>query len=533
VAESRTAVPAIDKILSPFSGVPKFVPSEGSLADLNAWNQQQIAAQQPAAPAPTPSSTAEYDAAAQKVAAENAARAAQQQANDAKFQQDVAALGVGSPIKPGSHPVSVTVAPQAPMAPTQTPSPTPGPASPPPPAFSEQTTTTFTPGVHIPQAIKDQKSAALDAASAAQVEQNRVQAEEARQTSLVLQERNNALEKKNKDDLAEAQVIREEANGAHQKFLGLVDEYNKNKTTDPRGFYKKGGVGVGILAAIAQGLGQFGAAMTRSPNAAAQIIQDAINADIRSQEQEIQNKREGVQLQGNVVNYFRQKGLDQEQRARAGRIAITDAAIAKLDELAAKTKNESFLARAGEIKANLLAAKAQEAEKNFIQEQGRAVTQRTRAPAQGMSVDDQVKLNGLKVDVPQVDPKTGKETGYRTYMARSKEDAEKIRQAFVVRNEIKSNLGRMSQLVQDHWQSVPGTTGKKKVETVMNDLRTQFGVLRHLGALSDQDFVVASQLGDPTALSQPDFQTQALITDFNQRLDSMVDAEMKGRGMYR
>lgn len=79
------------------------------------------------------------------------------------------------------------------------------------------------------------------------------------------------------------------------------------KDINPDNFWQSKGVGNQIASAIAVGLGAFGAALSKTPNYALQIIDGAINRDIAAQEQNINKKFKEVEGFRNQLrdNYLR------------------------------------------------------------------------------------------------------------------------------------------------------------------------------------------------------------------------------------
>lgn len=70
---------------------------------------------------------------------------------------------------------------------------------------------------------------------------------------------------------------------------------------DPERIWKEKGTGAQIVAAIAQALGAFGQGLTGGPNAAADIINDAINRDLEAQRSEIEAARGDVEGQEGLL----------------------------------------------------------------------------------------------------------------------------------------------------------------------------------------------------------------------------------------
>lgn len=84
-----------------------------------------------------------------------------------------------------------------------------------------------------------------------------------------------------------------------------VDEY-RSAHVDPSRVAKGRGIGGTVLAAIAMGLGAFGASITHGPNYAMQILDKQVDDDIRAQEGEIAKKGKAVDIKGNNVAAYRQ-----------------------------------------------------------------------------------------------------------------------------------------------------------------------------------------------------------------------------------
>lgn len=132
-----------------------------------------------------------------------------------------------------------------------------------------------------------------------------------------------------------------------------VQEYDDNKTVNPNRHADRMGIGGRILATIGQAFGAFGSALTHSPNYAQQMIERAVDADIRAQEQDIAARGHAVNMANNTVAMFRQKGLDNQASLAATRLQMLQASGAKIDEIMASTKNPQILAAGAQMKAGL------------------------------------------------------------------------------------------------------------------------------------------------------------------------------------
>lgn len=372
--------------------------------------------------------------------------------------------------------------------------------------------------------IEQKALAAQDALTNAQVQQNTLLAEQAKAQATEIAAANQRAATQQAYDAEQTQAKQAEMQKA-------VDDFNTNKTINPNRAMERMGVGGRILATIGQAFGAFGAAITHSPNFAQQMIERAIDADIKAQENDIAARGHAVNMANNTVANFRQKGLDNQASMAAARLQMLQASSAKVDEIVAGTKNPQTLAVGQQLKAGL-----EKSYNDTLMHYGQQQVSTTRAnPATAgqKSVEDQTKLRALEVDLPQIDPKTGKDTGKsKTYMAKSAADAEKIRQAVVVAGSIKKNIATLRDFMKG---SMIHSAGKNaaKIDTAADDLRTQFGVLRSLGALSDKDYKIASQIGDPSSMFQRDSTTYELMDSFENRTSATLESELRGRGLIQ
>jgi hypothetical protein len=368
-----------------------------------------------------------------------------------------------------------------------------------------------------------QQLEAAEAETAARVHQNKWLAAQAENNAIGLAAQNQAALAKQAEDNRRS----DEAKTQVQK---AVDDYNKNKTVNPNRAYERMGVGGRILATIGQAFGAFGSAITHTPNYAQQMIERAIDADIRAQEHEIAARGQLVNMANNRYAMFRQQGLDNQAAFAATKLSYLQAAQAQIDKITAASNNDIIKAKGAELKAGL----EQKAVDTLMAHGQMAITS---APAGALgggprTFEDQVKLEGMKVDIPQTDPKTGKETGTKTYMARSPQDAEKVREALVVRNSLKRDLADLKTIVTKESQSV-NPKSIARAEGKYKSIKTKLGVMYKLGALAEADLDLVSQLGDVTSMRQRDSTTVDLIGQLDKSLDNNFMAELTGRGIIK
>jgi hypothetical protein len=101
--------------------------------------------------------------------------------------------------------------------------------------------------------------------------------------------------------------VQEESKARHIRWLGEQHanemeqdrlEMAKDKPDYNRIF--RGRPVLGIMAAVAQALGAVGSAITHTPNAAAQIIQDRVDRDVMQQRADYEHKKESLQAKSSI-----------------------------------------------------------------------------------------------------------------------------------------------------------------------------------------------------------------------------------------
>jgi len=423
-------------------------------------------------------------------------------------------------------------APPPAAAPVPPPQPTPGPAA---PAIASQTETTRQmPLVETPEIkkLREQNVALRDK----QIEAIGVQTDTELKKNAVVTEQNRAAQieadRLQAKSIADAAHIEEQTRAATADWEAKRADRDANNKSDPEKFWKDKGVGAIVMGGIAEALGAFGSALTGGPNHASAILQRRVDASIRAQEQAIEGKNTAVKDAYNGVQHYINAGMSQQSAVRAARADLWERTANKIKSEISQFSNPDILAR-GEA---LIAAAKENANKELIAEQqsnqARIVRKTISGPAATaapLSVENQLKLKALEVNLPQVDPKTGKETGAIKVMAPSAEEAGKVREAQRVAGQMKRNLSVMAGLVANTSQSL-SPAAKKHVEKLNNQIILDEAVLAKLGALSESDRELASALGDPTAFSQRDSTTLGLIKDATANIDSRMHQHYKSLG---
>lgn len=101
---------------------------------------------------------------------------------------------------------------------------------------------------------------------------------------------------------------------------------------DPDRWMHSKSAGSRIGMALAMGLGQFGAAITHSPNAAMDIIQKEIDRDVDAQKQQAENSRAAVGQAANLYQLNRERLGDNERATLATQAALRQTRIAQLSK---------------------------------------------------------------------------------------------------------------------------------------------------------------------------------------------------------
>lgn len=431
-------------------------------------------------------------------------------------------------------PVVAAPPPVAAAAPVAQPTTTPPPPTPPvqqaptPAPMASQTETSVAVAPKLTPKEKQQSDEAFQASLRAVEAESELKAQKAIEVAGANEIRNRQLERQRLQDETDAAEIRKKTDEQAARIEKAIADHAAFAKTQP----KQPSLGEGLLGALAAGLGAFGSAMTGAPNSALAIIQKQADKRVADWEREFNTKKGAVDEAQNAYAFFRNKGLDQRAASTAARASILDRAAEKLDYIASSYSNPEILARKDVLKAGILENRVNTLNQQALNEQNKIVSKTISGPAAGPSLENQLKLNALQVDVPQKDA-SGKVIGTRTYTARSPADAEKVREALVIQDRVKRDAGRLRKLVNDHWQSIPGTTAKHLVSTLTDSLRADFGKLKGLGALSDKDYTLASQVGDTTSILQRDKTTNELLTQFEGGIDGMVEGELRGRGLIR
>lgn len=186
-------------------------------------------------------------------------------------------------------------------------------------------------------------------------EQSRVDAEVAQNSAVSAELKSRAaMQLANAQETERINAEREKV--AAQKVADVnkaVQNFNANSKINPNRYMENMGTGGRVLAAIAGAFGAFGSAITHSPNYAQQMIDRAIDADIKAQEHEVSALGQKVNFAQNQYASFRNQGLDADAARVATRQLKLQQSMSKIDEILANTNNDVLKAKGAQIKAGL------------------------------------------------------------------------------------------------------------------------------------------------------------------------------------
>jgi hypothetical protein len=112
--------------------------------------------------------------------------------------------------------------------------------------------------------------------------------------------------------------------------------------------------GSGVLMMLGMAAGAFGASLTKTPNFALTIVQNALDRDLEGQRENVRGKREAVSFAREMYQGFRDQGRDELESRMATRAAMYEAVATKVDALAqqagAGDRKAAYEAQARELR---------------------------------------------------------------------------------------------------------------------------------------------------------------------------------------
>lgn len=189
------------------------------------------------------------------------------------------------------------------------------------------------------------RSDAVDKSVQAQLEQNKVFQESARQKAEIQAE---TARKAQELEQRKAQA----ADAAIKDITMQSQRVQELSAIDPNHFYASKGTGDKIAMALGIALSQFGS--RGGPNQVLSFINSQIDRDIDAQKSAYDRARGNLDIANNLYNMNVKRYGDQLQGTLATRALLLDAAAAKQDQLVAGVQDKNILAKAQDMKGMLL-----------------------------------------------------------------------------------------------------------------------------------------------------------------------------------
>jgi hypothetical protein len=294
-----------------------------------------------------------------------------------------------------------------------------------------------------------------------------------------------------KDAAASIRIANAERDAYVQRELKALDESASaiKAKVDPGRYWKEAGTAGQIGLALSMALGQLGAALTRSENAAMRIIEHAIDNDIKAQQIDIETSKDAYNAKRN--NFAQNLAMfgDKERAILATRANALDALKAQLDANVAKLGTPEAEARAAKLEAQInderAKIKAEFAEKTHdkvvqSQTQQWSPAQYAGGPGSGpppKSIKDLIQLDdGTALNVPD-DKRRAIASEKLGAISEIKEViAEAVTLREVLKKESLTDVG-----------SADYRAAYKRLEKLSSDLAAKESVLNQQGALAKEE----------------------------------------------
>lgn len=260
---------------------------------------------------------------------------------------------------------------------------------------------------------------------------------------------------------------------------------------DPKAYWQDKGTLGKIGAAIAIGLGQFGASMKGGPNGALQIIQAGIDRNIAAQQANIAQAGKAYDIKSNLYARNLQEFGDKERAILATKINYLDQVAGMVDAQKAVAKSVDADAAALDLKKRIFDERAQYADQFAKLTHTQVAEQQNEHFVPTQVVGGAPGQKGLE---DRYVPTLG---GY----ARSSAVAEKINAKGAVRMQMSENLRQIHSLM-DEAKKLSSSNPKEylrlkeideQIQSLTADTLQQSNVMRGQGAMSEGDKAVTEQ----------------------------------------
>ena len=187
---------------------------------------------------------------------------------------------------------------------------------------------------------------------------------------------------------AQANALRQEEGAKRRAAVEAkaVEASEAAQNLDANRLMKGGG---GVMFSIAAALGAFGASLTKGPNFALQIMQDALDRDLETQREGVRGKKEDASFAREMYDGFRAEGQDELSAKMSTRAAMLDAFATKIDAVSAGARGRDEKAKGQQEATNF------RLEANRLKEQVQEAAARPQGGGKGV---DLLKIQGQMLD---------------------------------------------------------------------------------------------------------------------------------------
>lgn len=254
-----------------------------------------------------------------------------------------------------------------------------------------ETATQTTKGIQVPKELQDGVNNTLKAKITAEQHKADVEATYAGMQAAALDEYARQQQEQIKQQKTAEEIRKAETEARMKSYDAEVAKF-MNEKVDPNQFWENKSLAGKVTAALAVGLGAYGAAMTGTPNFALNIITDAINRDVDAQKANIALKEKGLQAKKTSFDMLRDKFGDERTAEALARDLMLKDVNARVTAIAAKSKSPIIQANAQAVKAGLQEEIAKNNLRMFEIAQDKTVTEtKTRTETAPMRPVDMTK----------------------------------------------------------------------------------------------------------------------------------------------
>jgi hypothetical protein len=307
--------------------------------------------------------------------------------------------------------------------------------------------------------------------------------------------------------MAEAEKARQQQ-AAERRAKAMVVEEKKQQTleddfkkADIKSYWANKSTGETIGLAIAQAMGAFGASLAKTPNFAAQIIDNAIQQDLNVQRANVDKKRGNVEIGRGALARAAKVYDDEESRYQAAYATSLSGAESQIKGFIASAKTAEAKGAGEEILAQVGLAKAERNKAVFEAQQRAAAANQSKA------------LERYKRESPVVDARALDEkelgnvviVGGQAYLTRDDMQARKIREGVPslesLTNDIDTVVSYMNETnpMSRLADSTAKTDRYGAVQSKALGIKMKLKDAWNLGVLSDQEYKrMDAAVPDPT-----------------------------------